>query len=386
MALGWVFGPTDREPPPLVKHPGPRPLLEEAILKAVQRAPCGVCFSGGRDSSTVLAVATHVARREGLPDPIPITGVFPGSSRTEETEWQELVISHLGLDNWERLTFGDELDLIGPLATPLLQAHGVIWSAMAHVDQPFLRLVPGGSLLDGEGGDEILGSEVHRVHPIARVRRRRKLNRADLKSVLFAAAPARIRLTKVSPLIARQAPTWLRGAAANAHLDAYVEFERARPMPYSASVRAFANMRSGVLLDRNRRILARHQDVALHSPIMDAKFVGSLASQGGFFGPGKRRDVLRTLVPDLLPDEVLARSTKAEFDQAFLGERSRAFVETWTGAGVDESVIDAEALRAEWLSEQPSGLSFLLLQSAWLAAQPPIPEPQADTANMPSDA
>ena len=44
--------------------------VEDAVLPAVSRPPCVVTFSGGRDSSLVLAVATRVARREGLPDPI----------------------------------------------------------------------------------------------------------------------------------------------------------------------------------------------------------------------------------------------------------------------------------------------------------------------------
>ena len=49
----------------------PRPTLERILLGALQRAPCVVAFSGGRDSSALLAEATRVARVHGLEDPVP---------------------------------------------------------------------------------------------------------------------------------------------------------------------------------------------------------------------------------------------------------------------------------------------------------------------------
>ena len=65
VACGMVFGFT---PPESLPEPAADPLeaLEEAILPALQRAPCLVSFSGGRDSATVLAAAVRLARREGL--------------------------------------------------------------------------------------------------------------------------------------------------------------------------------------------------------------------------------------------------------------------------------------------------------------------------------
>lgn len=74
--------------------------MEHAVLPAVSRPPCVVTFSGGRDSSLVLAVAANVARREGLPQPVPATINFKGIKTAEESSWQELVIRHLGLDEW----------------------------------------------------------------------------------------------------------------------------------------------------------------------------------------------------------------------------------------------------------------------------------------------
>ena len=68
--------------------------LESILLDAVSDPPCYVLFSGGRDSSAVLAVAAHVARREGLPDPIPVTAIHPAASKTDETPWQAMVLDH----------------------------------------------------------------------------------------------------------------------------------------------------------------------------------------------------------------------------------------------------------------------------------------------------
>src|SRR3954470_25068106 len=78
----------------------PRAALESAVLRALCRPPCVVSFSGGRDSSAILALATAVARREGLPLPIPATHRFEDVPLSHETSWQEQVVSHLGLENW----------------------------------------------------------------------------------------------------------------------------------------------------------------------------------------------------------------------------------------------------------------------------------------------
>src|SRR5688500_6592886 len=62
--------------------------LERAVLDAVARPPCFVSFSGGRVSSAVLALASHVARTEGLPLPILATNVFPAVALADENRWQ----------------------------------------------------------------------------------------------------------------------------------------------------------------------------------------------------------------------------------------------------------------------------------------------------------
>jgi asparagine synthase (glutamine-hydrolysing) len=123
---GSPIGPADAPalPPP---RPGrtAREALESTVAVALERQPCLVTFSGGRDSSAVLAVAIHVARREGLPLPVPITVRFSNAPGAGEPRWQELVIAHLGLGDWEVIELGDELDLLGPAAQRNLLRHGV---------------------------------------------------------------------------------------------------------------------------------------------------------------------------------------------------------------------------------------------------------------------
>ena len=73
---------------------------------------------------------------------------------------------------------------------------------------------------------------------------------------------------------------------------------------------------------------------------------------------------MNALARDLLPADVVGRTSKAYFNRVFFGEESRAFAAEWSGQGLDETLVDADALRGEWLSEIPDFRTALLLQSA----------------------
>src|SRR4051794_24216047 len=75
-----------------------RAALEAAMRPALQRPPCFVAFSGGRDSSAMLAVADRLAGREGLARPVPLTARFPEAPDTDESDWQERAIAALGVE------------------------------------------------------------------------------------------------------------------------------------------------------------------------------------------------------------------------------------------------------------------------------------------------
>ncbi|HWC25368.1 MAG TPA: asparagine synthase-related protein, partial [Solirubrobacteraceae bacterium] len=180
VACGIVFDPRPRPAALPAPTATPQRALEDAVLAALRRPPCVVSFSGGRDSSLVLAAAARVARRERLPPPIPATNRFPDAPETDETDWQEQVVAHLGLSDWERLEFTDELDAVGPYARRMLRAHGLLWPFNVHFHLPLLERARGGSLLTGLGGDQLF--ELPQRTP-------RRMRPRDLASRALAGAP-----------------------------------------------------------------------------------------------------------------------------------------------------------------------------------------------------
>jgi asparagine synthase (glutamine-hydrolysing) len=368
VAFGFVFGLTAESPAPSQRD-GPRRTLERIVRSALVRPPCGVAFSGGRDSSLVLAIAVHVARREGLPDPVPITNVFPDVPETDESAWQETVVRHLGLDDWERVILRDELDLLGQIATRRLVEHGLVWPPTIHADVPALERLRGGCLIDGEGGDEVLGTALHRITPVTRLLRSpRPLRWRRVKRAVRAAAPARIRidLAYLRRRTDEETP-WLRDRARAARVAALAEQERDAPLSFSASVLRVPRRRSQALADHNRRLLAEPYDVDVVSPLIELDFVRAMSDDGGLFGRGDRTAVMRLLASDLLPDAVLSRTTKASFGGTYWGWQTREFAEAWSGRGVDNDLVDPDVLRKLWRSGDHNPLSSALIQAAWLA-------------------
>ena len=100
--------------------------------------------------------------------------------------------------------------------------------------------------------------------------------------------------------------------------------------------------------------------------MLDAGFTGALAAAGGWRGFGGRSDTMRAVFSDLLPPDVLSRRHKATFNDAFFTAETRRFADTWSGEGLDDSVVDADAVRAAWRGDVVDYRSALLLQSAWL--------------------
>lgn len=367
-ALGFVFGQVEAVAVSEEERLSPRAALENVVRQHLMRSPCGVSFSGGRDSSAILALAVHVARRDALPDPIPITRIFRNASRTEEYEWQELVVRHLGINDWERLSFTDELDLVGPLARENISRHGVIWSPLIHANTPSLDLLRGGSLLDGEGGDEVLGVHRHRIEPVNRLLRTpRNVSRSSARAIVRACAPTGLRVWRARRRAKRRPHRWLTPKGQAAWADAMAHIEGSSPFSHSASIRHVARARSAVLFVHNLSTLALARDIRVASPFLRPEVVDALARQAGWLGIGSRTDALRAIIPDLLPDSVIARESKAEFGQAYFASYSREFVEEWDGRGVDTELVDIAGLRREWQSERPSALTSSLLQAAWRA-------------------
>jgi asparagine synthase (glutamine-hydrolysing) len=366
ISSGLVLPPRRRAPKLPALEPGttPRAEFERAILPALRRSPCLVSFSGGRDSSAVLAVAAHVARREGLPLPVPITHRFPSAEDTQETEWQEQVIRHIGLDDWIRIDAAGDLDCVGPVATETLRRHGLLWPCNAYFHAPIFEAAAGGAVLTGVGGDEAF-SPSSWAQAFAVLRLRARPGPRNLLQVAFALSPQLVKRRLMRRWLPEVCP-WLKPTA-RAQIEAFVAAEAAsEPLRWRRRYRDLADSGYLEVSLGSLGVLAADQGVALAHPFHDAHFLAALAALPRRERPQSRTEAMRMLVGDLLPEPVLSRSTKARFDDVFWTEHARALVEDWQGEGIDEEIVDIDRLRAEWASPRPEAHTFTLLQSVWL--------------------
>lgn len=345
----------------------PGAALRQACLDALSRPPCMVSFSGGGDSSAVLAAATAAARVHGLADPIPVSLRFPGVASTEESEWQEAVIAHLRLEDWIRVEVSEQLDFLGEVATQGLERHGLLWPANAHFHVPVFERARGGTVLTGLEGDGLLGGWrwqraqavlARRVHPVPR----------DVLRIPLALAPPPIRAAAIGRRLSLPSP-WLRPSARRRLARAVGRELAGEPRSWGDRVAWFARRRYLQVGLRSLALLAAEHDVELRHPLLDPGFLSALAVQGGEAGYGTRLEARRALFGDLLPPEVLKRRTKAEFGPALWGPEARAFAARWDGRGVDPELVDPDELRRTWSQENPPLAAATVLQHAWLASR-----------------
>jgi asparagine synthase len=298
---------------------------------------------------------------------VPATNRFPGAEGSDENEWQERVIVHLGLTEWARFDFSDELDTVGPVAMRALRRHGLLWPFNAHFHLPLIDEASGGAVLTGVGGDEALGAP-RWARAAAVLSGRARPKPRDLLALSLAASPPAVRRTVLS----RREPVilpWLRPEAQEemwALWTADVASEPLRWQHRAASCRRRRYVQVGL---RSLDLLAAQQRVEMHSPFVDARFAATLAALPSEQRFLTRAAAMRELFQDLLPADVLTRRTKSHFDFAFWSTHSRRFAETWDGEGADPSLVDHDLLRAEWAKPRPDGRSYLLLQSAALARE-----------------
>lgn len=347
----------------------PREALESVILRCFEKGRVFVLFSGGRDSSAILATAVHVARREGLPLPVPVTEWFPDLPEANEDRWQSMVIEHLAVSEWLRIDRTRDADLLGEASQASLRRRGLLWPAPLHPKTSLLRLIGPGAVLTGEGGDEIFGPR--RITPLHYVHLRR--GGSSRREVWTRAAkvftPGPLRRRSIARDIVRAAASvspWLRPEAVQESARLIARDIGSEPVHWGRSIRWYPGIRALDRGESNYRLLGQEFDQQIVAPLLEPTFLAALADFGGALGMRSRTAWMEELFSDVLPAPVLRRRSKASFNTAYFGPGVRAFADEWDGRGVDHELVDAERLRQEWLTPSPRAMAAMLLHAAWL--------------------
>ena len=343
-----------------------RQAIEAAILEALLRPPCLVSFSGGRDSSALLAVAVQLAAREGLPTPVPVTVRF-ADERSQEDEWQESVIRHLGVDEWHKLPITSELDLLADIGTSILRRHGVRYPPNVHFQVPLLRLAPGGSLVSGAGGDELM--QPHRWARAGLVVRgavRPRPVDALVVAVAYSPRPVRTRMHAGRSAIA---PPWLTVEGRQSVRRRQLEWVAGDRVRYDEHLEWWHRSRYLTHGQHSLELVARDHDVMFVAPFSDVRVMAALARDRRGVGFPSRTEAMRDLFGGVLPERTISRSSKASFSNPLIGPTTREFVaDVDPSRFVPEALVDADTLRAVWQEDFVDIRSLPMLQTCWLAA------------------
>jgi asparagine synthase (glutamine-hydrolysing) len=289
---------------------------------------------------------------------------YPDTPDADESSWQDAVLEHLGITDRIVLTVHDEHDPLGPVATPVLRRHGLVWSPNFAPTLRLMGMARGGVLLTGEGGDEAFG--LKRFTPITKLLSAKgRVSPGVYADALGALRPAFLR--RRAAFRGRYLRPWLRREVEETLARRDAEDAAAFALHAGRNTWQFATRRCARIAYETMRVLGAEMDVTYVQAFAEPALVAAVAAEGGFFGWTGRTATMRGLYGDLLPREVLERHTKALFANAVFRRYTREFARTWNGSGVDIDLVDPDVLRETWLSGDPHAPSMTLLQQAWLA-------------------
>lgn len=334
--------------------------LAAAVRPALTRPTCHISFSGGMDSSFVLAVAALVARTEGLPPPIPTILRFSDAPAADETARQDAVLQALarcGPAGRPLIhTIGDELDLVGPVARRMLDLVGPLVPANSFSQLLLMERAAGGVLLTGFGGDQLIGGHGRRLR-----RRTRAL------AALPVAVAAALRPPADLP--------WLRPDAARSCQRLVTARQRWRLLPpRQRLVREAGSRFTSVALTGLDR-LAGAIGAGIDHPLFDPVFLARLADLLDVVPPLRRAEVYRMLAGDRLPAVVTQPHPKAALTQVFQRSATRRAVAAFDPDRLPADVralVDVDGLRTVWRTLGPVRSTAVLLHLARPPADQPI--------------
>ncbi|MGH2981314.1 MAG: asparagine synthase-related protein, partial [Solirubrobacterales bacterium] len=381
---------------------GLRGRLASAVERRSRDGPTGVLLSGGIDSSAVAGVAAELSAGDGA-GPRAYSAVFPLHPRADESRLIDSLVTSLRLEGVRievegGSPLGGSLDYLAEYQLPPSSPNLFFWI-------PLLRRARADgvtALMDGEGGDEVMGTPYYLLGD--RVRRGRLADAVGLarrfpgagenlplRSVLSVLRDYGLRgaLRAGEPRGFRPPPAWLAPSMQSAYLDSEDPWEWARapgPRWWAQLVRALTSS-GGSVLGRDQ---VRHRStlVGLEAshPLLDLDLVEYVFSLDPAlaFDRHLSRPLLRAAVEGLIPDAVRLRPWKTNLDTVFHSglETDRAAIERLLGdsraevrayvdpAGVKHELLDAPS--AGFASgKQARGIYVWRLATAecWLRAQ-----------------
>jgi asparagine synthase (glutamine-hydrolysing) len=365
---------------------GIRERLRTAVERRMSVGRVGVMLSGGLDSSAVAGVAAELSGGQASGPPA-YSAVFPLDPRADESELIESLVTSLGLDSVRIAVAGGSplagmLEYLQEFELPPSSANLFFWL-------PLLRRAAADgvtALMDGEGGDEALGTAHYLLAD--RVRSGRLLDALRLTRSFPGAGdkpPWRTVLSVLrdygfrgaflagSPRDFHPAPPWLTPPMQAAYRDSEDPWAWARapgPRWWAYLVRAVTSAKGSVLARDQVRHRSALAGIEAQHPLLDLDLVEYVFSLDPAlaFDRYRSRPLLRGAVQGLIPDTVRLRRWKSSFDAVFhrgLLETDRATLERLLGDSRAEirAYVNPATLRDELLSGPGSG--FASGKQAW---------------------
>jgi hypothetical protein len=165
---------------------------------------------------------------------------------------------------------------------------------------------------------------------------------------------------------------WLRPEAQGEVWARWMAETASEPMRFADRFAWWRRLRYVRLGIEGLRRIASDLLVDVRHPFADAAFASALAAVPPDARNHGRSVAMRELFDDALPPELIQRCTRSHFDLVFWNEHSRELAARWNGEGIDDELVDIEALRREWETPHPDARTFMLLQQLALNAKPAI--------------